>query len=176
MTTVYHYDAFTNHSMILVLSLLIAVLIGVGIRVVIIPIFRGDRDEYGNRISYKEIPLLSKLIFQGIPALIIIIGCLGLGNLLKGYASYEINMMAGNATTWSGDPEFVSSEESWYRDSFMGYDVTLLLDGQEFKPSNNFQMEMVELFQSDAQLTIYYGYMGDELTVWKITTEDNLSN
>lgn len=173
--TVYHYNTSLNHFMIVFLSAIIAVLIGVGVRVVIMPIFRGDKDDHGNRIDYKDIPLTSKLIFQGGPAPIILVGCIGLGNLIRGYAGFEINMMSGNAQTWSGDPELVSYEESWYRDSFLGYEVTLSLDGLEFKPADDFTMEMIELFESDTELTICYGYTNDELFVWTITKQTSIS-
>ena len=174
MTTIYQFDTSSLRGTILICTVIMGILIGVGIAVVILPFFRGWKDERGHRLAYKETPISYKLIFQGVPALIILVGCLGLGNLIRGYAGYEIDMMAGKAQTWSGDPRLVTYEESWYRDSFLGYKVTLVLDGEEFVPSNNFSMEMVELFESDTPLTIHYGYMGgNELFIWQITTQEN---
>ena len=175
MTTIYQYDTSLNHTMIAVLSMIIIVLIGVGVRVVLVPLIRGERDEHGHRINYKDIPLTQKLIFQLVPTIIILVACLGLGNLIKGYAGFELQMSDGDYTNWRGDPEIVSYEENWYRDSFLGYQVTLMLDEVEFTPADSFSMEVIKLFESDTEMTICYGYMDDELFVWSITTEESLT-
>lgn len=172
MSTVYQYDTCINHIVIAVLSLIIAILIGVWIRAILVPIIRGDRDDHGQRIHYKDIPLSPKLILQLAPTIIILVVCIGLGNLIRGYAGFEIKMENGDSITWTGDPELVSYEEDWSRDSFLGYNATLSMDGQIFSPADSFSMEVIDLFQSDAVVTLCYGYMNDELFVWTITTQE----
>lgn len=166
--TIYTYDTSSHQVMVIFLICLILILVVAGAILVIRSTFWGWELEDGTRLKYKDWEILTKVLFRYVPLTILTIGVLGLSRLVITYYNYGYQMEQGKYEVVEGNVKVVSYQEKWYRDSFLGYEVTFEIDNNRFTPSNSFDMSIVSALESDAHFQIYYGYMKDELFVWQI--------
>lgn len=163
----YHFDVNVLHIRVITFVVIIVVLVVMGIGMILYGVKKGFETTYGTRLTFKALPAFMKIIVS-IPLIIVTVFTVGLFRLVIQYMAYETKMNSGDGIVVEGSVDLISYEESWYRDSFLGYELSFEIDGTKYVPSNSFPLEVVEKLKQGAECRITYGYMGSELTVWSI--------
>ena len=167
----YQYDFSENHAMMLICGV-VAIILLILIAILIFAknafvIKKGSSD----KIAYNQFNIIEKALCRYIPIIIITIGLIGLLNIIVSSASFEYKMKHDGAIVLAGECEVMDVEEAWYRDEFLGYDITMKINGKTIEPANHFSENQIALFQAHAHIVVYYGFAGKELFVYQIKNE-----
>jgi len=120
--------------------------------------------------SQERPPLFGRLLLI-IPALVMTVLAIISGSTWYSTAHYEYAMRHGNNCVVQGNVEMISHEEEWHRGTFLGYSVVIRVDETVLNPSNQFSKEILNHFQSNAELKITYGKLEENgITIWEIAT------
>lgn len=163
----YRYNVNVLHIQVIIFGIIIAILMILGISMVLYGCKRGFETTYGVRLTFKQLPGLMKILVC-IPLVIVIVFTVSLSSQEIQYINYEFKMINGDGIIVEGNVNLISYDESWYRDAFLGYNLSFEVNKIEYTPANSFPLEVVEKFRQGEKCRITYGYMGSELTVWSI--------
>ncbi len=164
----YQYD-FRDHHLMLLIYGVVAIILFILLLIFIVAkkhfvINKGSSD----KITYNQFHVVEKLLCRYIPIIVLTFALIGLLTQIFLYATFEYRMNHDEFHVLAGECEIVEKKESWYRDEFLGYDITIKIEDQIIKPSNTFSENQIDLFQSHDDMTIYYGFMGNELFIYSI--------
>ncbi len=167
----YQYDFSDNHLMLLIYGI-IAIILFILLLVFMFAkkyfvINKGSSD----KITYKQFNIVEKLLCRYIPIIMITFAFIGLLTQIFLCAAFEYRMKHDEFHILSGECEIVEVQEARYRDEFLGYNITIKIKDQIIKPLNTFSENQINLLQSYHDMTIYYGFMGSELFIYRINSK-----
>ena len=119
--------------------------------------------------SQMKVPVQLTAIFA-VAIIVPLVIIVSLSTAFFNSVTYETNMKGKNAQLLVGDVTVISCEEAYYRDTFMGYNVEIKVDGKVIAPSNAFPKEVIQHFEEDEELIIRYGTIDSDIYVWSIKT------
>lgn len=169
---IYQYDTFYLTLLLVIFTIEIIAVIVLGLFLIWYAFKKGFELNNGGRVTFRELPVLFKMILC-VPLIIIIVFSVGLSRQEISVISYILEMTAEEAPTIEGEVILVSCEESWYRNDFMGYNVVISVDGNEYHYANSFPADVVEVFRQGEKCRIVHGYNGSDLTAWSVECVDS---
>lgn len=163
------YDFMDNVNGLLLALFFCLALAGVGAIIYALFFMPNKECEFdGKPMKLKKVPLGFRFLFQGFPLVLGIV--LALSGLLNLYdmGKFLWNWNRGEVLEVSGVMTNVSITEDAHQDEALS-DVAFTVDGEEFTFA--LDQEQTAWFAEGGEVTVQYGYAGDELLLYRVYVE-----
>lgn len=160
---------FTNSQIYITLIVyLFFFLISIG-GLVLFSVIIPNQESNGHGIHWiKEIPWLQKTIFFIIPVLIFSILTVSLAIPVGNLTVYLVKMKHDHFYIQELSVDSIDFKEQIYRSEVVGYHM-VYSDGNERKESSTLFSELeMSSIQVESTITLYWGYIGNDIEIWKI--------
>lgn len=153
---------------LILVSLLIAVLFAIWVKIVIISPLKDE-------IAYKYWPAFRKIVFHIIPGMLLLAIIIHLTIMDINAIVCKYQWDHGEYQIAEGELSQLSIHEFWINgEQEPSYECSFWLEGVYFPPKNRYTKQQIEMLSSASYVKVYYLYNNEMPWLWKIDigTED----